>query len=69
MFPVQIYNMFKWLYPINEDEIEDWYPNRADSVRVRTKAYEDLIFTYKSDSDWKIETVDAFMDRVYGGEK
>jgi hypothetical protein len=56
-----------------KDEIEEWFPNGLNSVRIRLKENAplpfdipkvDLIFTAKSRENWKLETADSFIDAL-----
>lgn len=52
-----------------EHDIWEWFPNGKDSVRLRMhrrfgRKHIDLIFTYRSDREWTIETVDVYLRRV-----
>jgi hypothetical protein len=53
---------FMEIYPISYEEIECWFPNGKNSIRVRLKGNDDLILTYISKKKWKIESVDSWLD-------
>ena len=56
------------------DEIVEWFPNGANSIRIRLSdtgvlpfaisKKEDLIFTAKSRTQWKLETIDSWADTI-----
>lgn len=70
MVHTEIIKKFTELYPIAVDEIVCWFPNGKGSVRVRTKSYGDLIFTYETKKRWRIETVDSYLNSIkVTGEK
>lgn len=53
----KINNIFRELAP----SINTWFANGKDSIRVRIKSGSDFIFTYKSDTDWRYETLDSYI--------
>lgn len=58
-----IFEMFKKLIPIYADGITEWFPNGKGGIRVRHgELKQDFIFTYRSNTDWKFETVKSFMN-------
>jgi hypothetical protein len=59
---VELFKVFKKVYPITDEEIKCWFTNGKNSVRVRLRIGVDLIFTYDSKKNWKIETVDSWLD-------
>ena len=59
---VAVMQKFKDVSLVTEDEVVCWFPNGKGSVRVRTKNYGDLIFTYIAKKRWKIETVDSWLE-------
>lgn len=53
---------FKLLFPQYAGTMTQWFPNGDNSVRVRFHQHRnDMIFTYNSMKDWKLETVDSFI--------
>ena len=63
--------LFKNIFLL-DDEILEWFPNGKDSIRIRLhdigilpfsiSKKEDLIFTAKSRTQWKLETVDSWIN-------
>lgn len=47
-----------------EEDIEMWFPNGKDSVRVKLKNKRELIFTYDSPNYWRLETKGAFLTNM-----
>lgn len=39
-----------------------WFPNGRNSIRSRLSTGAEYIFTFNSTRDWKLETVDSFLD-------
>jgi hypothetical protein len=64
MIPVSIMQKFKDLSLVEDEDIVCWFPNGRGSVRVRTKSYGDLVFTYASKKRWRIETVDSYLESI-----
>ena len=56
----EIMRLFKEISHTPDEDIEAWYPNGRDSVRVKLKNKRELIFTYKSYNYWRLETRGAF---------
>ena len=46
-----------------------WFPNGRNSIRIRDINKHELIFTYYSDADWRLETVNEFLKNMNGGYK
>ena len=57
-----ILKRFLIAYPIPENMIDCWFPNGKGSIRVRFVNHVELIFSYSSDKNWRIETVDSFLN-------
>ena len=64
MVHITILRKFKDIGIVEENDIECWFPNGKGSIRVRTKSYGDLIFTYTAKKKWKLESVDSWLDSV-----
>ena len=47
-------------------DVIHWFPNGKDSVRVRTIDDVDMVFTYHSASDWKLESIDSYLLSLKG---
>lgn len=60
----EIFNKFKEIYVIDDDDVDCWFPNGKGSVRVRSKVYGEFIFTYWSKKKWRIESVDSWLDSI-----
>lgn len=65
-----IYRIFKNYFPnFVWDRTATWYPNGRDSIRVKNAAGEELIFTYSSEKNWRLETIDSFLEKMKGETK
>lgn len=60
-------SLFDRMFDTRFGEVEAWFPNGKNSIRVRMKhrcePYE-FIFTYNSKNCWSLETVDMFIDTM-----
>ena len=65
----KVYCKFKSMFPDMAQSIAVWFPNGRDSIRIRDINKHELIFTYHSDTDWRLETVNKFLKNMKGGCK
>lgn len=73
MTRVELLIMFQDIFHITE-EIEEWFPNGKNSISVRLKKTsllpfnvgkgEDLIFTAASRNEWRLETIDSWVNNI-----
>ena len=56
-----VFKAFMEISRTTEQDIEAWFPNGRDSVRVRLKNKKELIFTYDSPNYWRLETKGAYL--------
>ncbi len=59
-----IFNKFKEIAKVTDEEVLCWFTNGKGSVRVRFLDYQEVVFTYHSDTKWMIESKALFMDRM-----
>ena len=59
-----IFDIYKMLFGEKYSDVETWFPNGKDSIRVRLKGKQELIFTYHDYKTWSLETVDMFLKRT-----
>lgn len=60
-------NVFKRLLeviPIAAEDVDCWFPNGKNSIRVRSKVYGEFIFTYKNKKEWKLESVESYLESI-----
>lgn len=69
MLQKDVFNKFKELFPQHAEQIEMWFPNGKNSVRVRDYNKHDYVFTYHGRNSWSFETVDCHVERMRGGSK
>lgn len=53
-------------YPNFTSNIDCWFPNGKDSIRIRYTDKGDLVFTYLEESTWKKETIKEFVKSKKG---
>lgn len=61
MAPKDVFKAFLDITRTTEKDIEMWFPNGKDSIRVKFKNRQELIFTYYSKNYWRLETRGAFL--------
>jgi hypothetical protein len=44
--------------------VDTWWPNGYNSIRVRFENKKEVVFHYKNDLHWELETMDSFMDKM-----
>ena len=57
----EIFDLFKYQFSLLDSKIEDWFPNGANSIRVRCFDRCDVVYTYQSPTNWRLETVESFV--------
>lgn len=70
MTHVECLILFQEIFRV-KNEIDDWFPNGKNSVRIRLKEKsmlpfmigkgEDLIFTAESRNEWRLETMESWI--------
>lgn len=53
----EVLSRFQTYFPGLYGDIDLWFQNGKHSIRVRLKDRRELIFTYHSDSDWRLQTL------------
>ena len=43
------------------ENVEIWFPNGKNSIRVRQTNKQEFIFTYNGKDDWRFETAKSFI--------
>lgn len=56
-----LFDIFKMLFGAHLGDIDTWFPNGKNSIRVRLTIHKEVIFTYVNDKKWRLETVDMFL--------
>lgn len=63
-----IFEVFKNLFPDLVKDSDIWFPNGKNSVRIRMKSGQELIFTHNKNTDWSLETVKHFLNSKKGAK-
>lgn len=63
----KVFQIFSKGFPQYKDVIGVWYPNGKNSIRVVKTSGKEMIFTFNSEKDWKLESVDSFVNAMKGG--
>lgn len=67
MSPMNLYQAFKSMSTFEKIDVQAWFPNNRDSIRLREKGKTDeLIFTFKDKGEWCLETKEHYISRVKG---
>lgn len=68
MIHKDVYKFFKMYFPsYTDNNVDVWFPNGKDSIRVREKNGFEFIFTYHDKNNWKLETINSFLKNMNGG--
>ena len=59
MLQKDVLEIYKSMFDLGE--IDVWFANGFNSVRVRYVDNKEVVFTYRTDLDWKLETLDSFI--------
>lgn len=57
----ELFILFVKMFPLYSDDIDVWFPNGKDSIRIRMKNCSELIFTYRNVREWRLETIKNFL--------
>lgn len=69
MLQKEVYEHFKTLFPNYVEYVVTWFPNGNNSIRIRLREEDDLIFTCASIGgrlEWSLETLNLFIKRLKG---
>lgn len=59
----EVYKWFELYFPLYAGgNVEVWFPNGKNSVRIRQKNGQEFIFSYNGKDDWKFETRKSFIN-------
>lgn len=57
-----VYKWFELYFPnYTGGNVEIWFPNGKNSIRVRQTNKQEFIFTYNGKDDWRFETAKSFI--------
>ena len=59
----EVYKWFELYFPLYAGgNVEVWFSNGKNSVRIRQKNGQEFIFSYNGKDDWKFETRKSFIN-------
>ena len=66
MVHAHVFKRFLRVTGMPHENIQEWFPNGKNSIRVRVRYCHDvLVFTTSEETkDWRIETVGMFVDEL-----
>lgn len=64
MLQKKVFERYKELFSVSDDKIDSWIANGKNSIRIKNHLNKELVFTYRSQKNWLLETKDAFVDRL-----
>lgn len=60
---------FNLYFPHITSDVETWFPNGRNSIRIRLHDLREFIFTYNDEKDWCFETKESFIKRLKGEKR
>jgi len=61
-----IYKLFELYFGNN---VAAWFQNGKNSIRIRQTNGQEFIFTYNSPKDWRLETIQSYINNSMKGGK
>ena len=68
MSHIDVFKKFEELMPYFCEQVEEWFPNGFNSIRVRLENKREYIFTYSEENGFRFEDIGVFIDRTLKGE-
>lgn len=62
-----VYEKFKELFNIEECDVDTWFQNGKNSIRVRNVNKVVFVFSYEDDRDWCLETEASYINKMRAG--
>lgn len=70
MVHTDVYKWFALYFPnYAGGNVDKWFLNGRNSIRVRQTNGQEFIFTYNGQKDWRFETIDSFLNEAKGGKR
>ena len=63
----EIFEAFTKIFAISNNPVQKWWKKGNNTLRIRLKTGPDVIFTYLSPDEWKIETSFALTELLKNG--
>lgn len=57
----KVFELFKQTFPQYAVDVDTWFPNGKNSIRLRMKNRKEFVLTYNSQEDWRLETIDSYI--------
>ena len=64
MIHAKILEKYKRIFIMDAENIDVWHPNGFGSIRIRFLDKREEVFTYTSDRQWSLETLEHFIERM-----
>lgn len=65
----EVYRAFCSLMPHYEENVEVWFLNGKNSIRIRMNDKSEYVFTISNDGSWRFETLKNFLKELKGRTK
>lgn len=59
----KVFEYFNRMFPGWRGSTEAWFPYGNSMIKIRLNNKMEFIFTYFSENNWKLETLDRFSER------
>lgn len=60
----ELIKRYQVIFKYSVQDIDTWFPNGKDSIRIRLLNKEEYVFTYKDEKIWILETVNNFIKNI-----
>ena len=61
-----VFTVFKDKFGEISSRVTAWFPSGKDCVRIRFADRNELMFTYHSEKDWCLESVNSYISKMKG---
>lgn len=65
----KVHENFVRIFPGVAGRTFQWFQNGKDSIRLRIAFQDDMIFSYTNPKDWRLESVETWLDSNRGVAK
>lgn len=65
----KVHENFIRIFPGVAGRTFQWFQNGKDSIRLRIAFQDDMIFSYTNPKDWRLESVETWLDSNRGVAK
>lgn len=69
MLQKDVYEQFKVYFPQIASNVDVWFPNGKNSIRIRQTDKQEFIFTYNNSKNWSFETIEYFIKHMKGEKR